>query len=408
MSTTQRPPYDLVESFDTITYRLPRRPRGAIAVVGAVLLVVGLLPLGFGSAFLGVMFWMARGGPVQFLLMAALMSVVPLIFVALGLAILFAGLHAIVGRDEVGISPGDVRGIMRAGPFRWTRSVRRDRLRQFTVVRSATPPVAAGLAPGNEFNLRAELEGGKSKILLRSYPHDVVLALAADLAMRCKTLPMDAADFVETPPKVVVREESDVPTDIRERDTQPPDSAAILERSEGYLRISLPPAGFWRGSPAFIKFFVFFWCAITSLLVVAFTVTVWTGGKVERQGGFPESNWFLVLFFTPFVLIGIGGLLGLIHCGRRRAELTVSGQDLAIDRWEWFRATHRQWRRDELRSLGVHVQEHRDSENGTTWIHTLRIVPRDGEPAGFLSYRPKAELEWIATTLRRSLQLPSG
>ncbi|MDB5349530.1 MAG: hypothetical protein JWN86_777 [Planctomycetota bacterium] len=408
MSETSNQPFEIVESFDLVSYRPPRQGAPIVAVFGVVLTLIGLIPLGCGIGFLGlILYAMRSSSPAEIVLFAMLTAIVPLVFIAAGLALIFIGLYMITGRDEVVLTNRDVRTVMHVGPFHWARSMRRDRLRQFTVVQRLDAEQSPALAH-SRWSLRAEDDRGRSKDLLRAYPHDLLRALADDLAVRSRTLPLDSAEMFDVPGKVVVREESDVPTDVRQRVEQPVGSTATLETLKDGIRISIPPKGFRQGSSFFAKVFVIFWCLITGIMTTTFASVILSGGEIKREGGFPQSNWFLVLFFTPFVLIGIGGVLTLIQGARRRADLTVSGGSLQIERWEWFRTKRDQWPRDALRSLGVHVRKNVDSEGATTYENSLRIEFKDGIPVSVLSRYGKTELEWVATMLRRALDLPSN
>ena len=401
--------FEVVETFDCVTYRLPRQSSWAMQLGGAILAFFSLFPLGMGIAFeafaLRFVLMAARQASIAFSLFTLLLALFPLIFIALGLGLLFLGLYLVAGRDEVRLTPSLLRIVMVVGPLRWSKKIRRERIRGLTVVEtiSLSDSNSLKIFHGATHTLRVEDDRGRTKNLLRPYPHEMIRELADDLATRSKTMPLDSSDIQQVQAKVLVTEESDIPTDIRDRDRQPTTSSAILEQTTDGIRIELPAKGFWRGSSAYAKFFVFFWCSMTTLLVSGFTYTVWTGGKIEREPGFPQSNWFLVLFFSPFVLVGIVGILILIHRGRRRIEFVVSKSGLAIERWARFRTTRQEWHRDELRSIRVGVETRSTEEDTTCLVNSLSIQPKAGKPITVLAENEKSELEWIATTLRANL-----
>jgi hypothetical protein len=407
--TEPRPLFEAVESLDGATYRLPRQPSPFRTIGGVVLILLSLFPAGMAAAFAGFVLRVVGVASTMALLVALACGLFSLVLLAVGLALLFLGLYSIVGRDELIVSPAAIRAVLRVGPLRWSRSVGRDRLRRLTVVRSLTEETAARMGPsGATYTLRAEDDRGRKTRLLRPYPYELVRALADAVAALCKMIPPDSADAFAVGAPVSVAEDSEVATDVRDREDQPASSSAILERTADGLRVVIPPMGFWRGSSPFAKEFVFFWCTSTAVVTTVIAAILLSGGEIRKGPGVPRSNWFLVLFFTPFVLIGIGGILYLINGGRRWASLTVRGGVFAIERREWFRTRRSAWRRDELRSVGVQVRADSDAEGGTGYVTTLRIEAEDGEPLSILAHRDKAELEWIATALREALRLPSG
>jgi hypothetical protein len=406
-------PFEVVDSPDRVTYRLPRQPSGPLAIVGGFLVIFALVVLGMGTMFVGLVTGFSAkvngAGLRYFAPVLLFFTIILLCFLAIGFAVLFFGLYLIAGRDEIVLDPSHLASVMIAGPFRWSRRVRRERIRQFTVVESmASSDVhSTQVFHGATHTLRVEVEDGRARALLRPYPHECIRALADDLANRCKTMPIDSLDIQAVPASVAVNEESDVPTEIRDREEQPSSSSAIVEQTAGGLRIELPAKGFWRGSPIFAKVFVFFWCTIVGLLITVFTATALAGGKAGKGPGNPPSNVFLVLFFTPFVLVGLGGILGLVHSGRKRAEFVATRTRLAIERWEWFRTKRQEWDREDLKAIHVGVETRASGEDSTRLVNTLVIEPKSGKPVLLLAEREKAELEWLATTLRSELGCPA-
>jgi hypothetical protein len=97
------------------------------------------------------------------------------------------------------------------------------------------------------------------------------------------------------------------------------------------------------------------------------------------------------------------------HVFSRRAQLSVSGGVLTVRwthlLWSWCRV----WRRGELGEVRA-VSEFGPTDVGQEWRQYLDIQPsgrRRSDPRRLLYWREKAELDWIATTLRRSLRLPA-
>ena len=397
-------PFERIEEFDRVTYRLPRQPSALLFAVGVLIGLFSLFPIGMAATFVFFVLKVARETNGAFLIIALIFGIFPLFIFTIGLAMLFLAMYLMFGRDEVVLDPKRLRAVMVVGPLRWSRGMRRERLRQVTVVRSEMPGSPSTEASGETHGLRAEDDRGRKKVLLRPYPYPLVRALADDLARRSGTMPLASLDIQDVPAKVLVGEDSDVAGEIHQRPEKPASSLAIVEPAGDGLRIILPAKGFWRGSSVFAKVFVVFWCTILSVMISAFTYTILSGGKIERKGGFPESNWFLVLFFTPFVLVGIGGILTLIHLGRRKAEFTVSAAVLIVERWEWFREQRDEWRREDIQSIRADATSHVDSESHQRrWVYSLRVNTTSGDDRSILANREKSELEWLATTLRATI-----
>jgi hypothetical protein len=72
-----------------------------------------------------------------------------------------------------------------------------------------------------------------------------------------------------------------------------------------------------------------------------------------------------------------------------------------------FGTRKREWAARDLVDIRVQSELNQDSEVGDSWTTALHVQPKEGKPHCLLSYRDKAELEWIATLLRQALGLCS-
>jgi hypothetical protein len=109
--------------------------------------------------------------------------------------------------------------------------------------------------------------------------------------------------------------------------------------------------------------------------------------------------WPVVLVMAPLLAAVLS----------RRAELSARGGVLTV-RWAHLLfARCRAWRREDLADLRA-VSERVTSDGNKAWSQHLAIRPHDfaaPAPRHLLYWCEKAELEWIATTLRRALTLPA-
>jgi hypothetical protein len=233
--------------------------------------------------------------------------------------------------------------------------------------------------------------------------HDRVrlLVLAGELARCAKALRATAAKALMLPtprPLDVIDQESlDV---ISDRDEQPAGSTTTLERHADGVTIAVPPLG-CRGflkEPGLI--------ALGLLAALNAWIAVGSAAAVRRDGlvgvfTFEGSIlvWPLVLFVTLMLTYELG----------RRAQLSARGNVLILRWTNLLRPRYRVWRRDELALVRV-VSERSDSDAGVSWVQCLEILPRDlqaSAPRYLLAWCKKAELQWIASTPRRSQRLPA-
>jgi WD40 repeat protein len=335
----------------------------------------------------------------------------------LGAFLIYKGLCGLYGHCEILVQNGRLHAIERCGPLRWTQRCDLTRIDGFRVeydVASGTPrslgettyvpaaltrdPALRGLA-----RLKADLYRGKTTTICTGYPRQWLLPLAEALSRCCPRLGLDLPAG-EGQPRV--SEESLNPTVIAERFRQPSNSTARVEQEGGVFTIHIPPAGLWRGMnrPMLI------WCLGWNVFVWPFTAIFLPAafaGKVEVEGAKdPLHPAWAICFLVPFWLVGIGSLIGLIHCAGRRTRFTFSPTQLAIEQVGVFSRKEHSWPVSSLRSIQVQSKYKSDSEGGGSWATSLVVQPQEGEPLSLLDYRPKPELEWLATALREVLAVP--
>jgi hypothetical protein len=97
-------------------------------------------------------------------------------------------------------------------------------------------------------------------------------------------------------------------------------------------------------------------------------------------------------------------------------EVVVTGGRLLVVRSGLFGSRRSEWSREELADVRVacdrraRIGEGKKRSAYYPWQIDLRVVPRDGADVNVLTYREgdtrKADLEWMATVLRRTLRMP--
>jgi hypothetical protein len=404
-----------------IFFRLPRRPTGNWRWLAAVPLVLGLLVASFPIA--GIVFFLKVGGQPKdelwwFAIFGPLGCHGPICF-PLGAYLVFRGLCGLYGHCELLVRDGRLHAVERCGPLRWTR--RRDLTgvnglrveydlafgRPRSLGETTYLPAALTRDPKLRClaQLKADLGNGKTTTICTGYPREWLLPLAEALSRCCPRLGLDLPAGDSQPP---VSEESLNPAVIVDRYRQPSNSTALVEQEGDVITIKIPPAGlFCSMSPIMLV-----WCLGWNVLVWPFTVLFLPAafaGKVDVEGAAdPLKPGWAICFLTPFWLVALGSLLGMIHCARRRATFIISPTQLTIEDVGLYGCSRHVWPANSLRSIQVESKFKSDSEGGGSWSISLVVQGHEDKPFSFLEYRPKPELEWLATLLREVLGLRSS
>jgi hypothetical protein len=241
---------------------------------------------------------------------------------------------------------------------------------------------------------------GASAIVAYWYPMEWLTPLAAELARRGEAEVVQEGSA--TTGLVRVSEESLHPKHIHDRPEQPSASDAVLEETIQGMTISIPPPGVYRGNGAFFCTWCTIWCGILIPFTLGFVPAAFLGLVKWNDGPRTVSPAFALCFLTPFWLVGLGSLLALCQNGYRRARLAVEGSRLTIEEHGVLGSFRREWESGSLRNVEV-TAEYLSDDGPDRLKAKLRIVPAEGEPFDCLDHRPKPELEWIATRLRRQL-----
>jgi hypothetical protein len=405
MAVALPPEIVFTETDDRIHYRMPRPDFGLGRFAGCFPIGCGCIPAVMGGAFIAfAVTILMHDAPWEVILIGSLMLLIPLAFLLAGLALIFYGGWMLAGHQEIELTASHVRAAMRLGPLRWSGRRSRGALKQFTVVKGDQGGVPQ---PGKNL-LQAECEGSKPLRLAVAYPEQWLHALAKDLKRACRALPAEAPGEA-----VGVAEESTSPHDIRSRTERPVNSRVVLEEEADGVRLVVLPPGIWQGSNKFFVLWTFLWWAF----LVPFTAIFGTAavrGDVHNEHGEPVSATCSLLFLVPFWLVAVGFLAAIVFRGRFRTVLTVADGRLAVVQTGLLGPRRWQWSREEIADvLAVCDRRSRVGEGKKNpyypWLIDLRVVPRDGADVNLISYREgdsrKADLEWVATVLRRALRL---
>ena len=195
------------------------------------------------------------------------------------------------------------------------------------------------------------------------------------------------------------------PTTIIARNSQPSDSTALVRNDGDQLIIDLPRPSHWRSVHFAFLMFCLVWNGLLTLFTCLFTIAAFAG-KIQSDDPAEQAPiWVLVLFLIPFYLIGGVSLTYWIGMSRRWARIVLSAETLQVTDHKLWKTTTTEWPTDQIVAVRALSQKHENDEE-VTWSQGLLIEPLEGVPLAFLEWRPKSELEWLATTLCQALKLP--
>ena len=310
------------------------------------------------------------------------------IFVALICLPALLGLFILCGRCRVEWRDQRLAVVDYVGPLRWRRRIPRKPVNRFTVkVANATAngkPLGTGPL-ADLAALVAEFAEGRPRILVIGYPRDWLSELAGDLSTR-----VGASLSTTAAPEVIVEDARENPPQFADA-PKPSDTRIRVEsRLDGFV-MAIPAPGLAKGSYGLFPFAII-WCVIIGV-ITALTLF----GKNRSLGS--------SLGFVPFWLAGLGLTIAAIHMGKRRATLAVEGGNLKCVQIGPFGTKQREWRRGEIAAIRA---DRSGMEVNNRQVIELQIHPVSGRKVGLFGGRDDDELRWIASELRRALNVPAS
>lgn len=368
--------------------------------MGAVPFVFGLVFSGFALVWLNLaLAGMSRQGDHPFWWWGYLIPILfSFPFLAAGCIPMALGLCAMFGVTEIELNQKELRTVERIGFLRWTRAHTREGIRQFrishTLVRHQNETSGVTRDTTSDFT-RLYVEFGASKpfLLAGGYP-DAWLKWVAD-ALAARALPSYLAANPESHQPVLVENVTLGAADLVAGNvfTQPA-SSTITFSTEGERHVfTVPPLGVIKGSKG-LFFFGLLWCCF---MVVFSSCTV-----LGRLGDDSEPLFPWILFNIGFWGIGIGLLLGAFNMGKRRAMISVDPHQLAIAQITLFGHRKWEWSREQIKAIRLGPS---GMEVNNRPVNELQIHPVVGKKMGIFSERDDDELRWLATQLRKTLQV---
>lgn len=366
---------------------LPVRQLGPLRTIGFVLLGIGLFTMLFMIAWIrGSLSGLLSGGEMGpfgwFELVFALFGL-PGLFMGLGL--LAAGMAILRGRTyaEIAVSGGALSVVERCGIFRWTRRWKLGATPQL-VVASFTPRRDRIMHGENEAFCALQVDDvPKPWIVTIGYPRTLLMDAARRIAAALPRTGSAAAL------PILVREirNNDLVDEPEVSPVQPAGSNAIMQDVPGGLAITFPPAGLMKGTRGFFLF---------SLLWLVFSLTGFLAFAMAESVDGSRAGAFLMM--SLFVAIGLGMLAISIHLGRRQVVLIALADRFAFSQTSPLRRSQAHVAREDIATIrvgpsGVEVNDRP--------VMQLQVVRKTGQSVGLLGGRDLAELQWLASLLRR-------
>ncbi|MEM9347889.1 MAG: hypothetical protein AAGB26_14875 [Planctomycetota bacterium] len=395
-------------------WQLPRRPWGAGWFMPYIFIAAGIAV----TAIFGI------NGPVTLPkfskdMITATFDLVWLIgevFATLGgFIVMLVGLALRYAQTTVTLTHNQLTTTDCFGPLGWTRRIDTTRITGFEInvgtsstnggpqvpMENVTMLIARTDLPMRSSGKQSPKNKKRDFIIAWGYPKTWMQQLADALTAGSEIINPQLSGLETT---TTIGSPDDVGDDC-ERPVDPPEKTnIILQRENDGLTITIPPDGFIRGCKG-LGCFAVMWNGFILLMLGLVVYAMLTPNNPNTSG--PDSPWVL-LFFLPFIAIGIGLTVFCIHSSKSHEGLVVIGQGpdavVAYYRHSPIRKPRDlNWPVSELSHIRV------DDSNMTINdepVRELKIYPKQGKPIELLIQLNDHELDWIAYEIRRQSGLP--
>jgi hypothetical protein len=293
MSAELPPDIRVVEADGSTRYILPRPALGMSLMMGGILFVFGLFPIGMGAWFLNKELHDVGPAPGPARIGLVVFLACPSCFILIGGLLSLLGVWLLAGHSEIVLTADEIVSAFRLGPIAWRGRRQRRLVRRLVVERASR-----GTGPGAELaSLFAETDAGRPLLLAFFYSPDWLTPLADDLARRWDTL--------------------DNPLPVLQR--------ATGQAASRRWRRDRPPEG-QRPMPSWSLFVwgsVFFGVGVFFFVLILQALLRGDAGD-NLQGAYP---WKCLWILFPIAFI-VPGALALLHLFRRRKTAGLSPEQL--------------------------------------------------------------------------------
>jgi hypothetical protein len=394
MSLTRFPEIRSEHWPDRVTLQFPLRRIGRLRWAGLVPMLFGfalaLLPASWIWSFVRQSFHGKMHG-LEFVLL-----LFPLVFVVAGFVPFRLGLFILCGRSRLKVTRDHIK-VTELAPFVWrTRKVRVAdiaRLEWTDATHSKNPGSDSSFPQfiGRLGALSASLKKGGSKLLLIGYPgewmEEVGKELSGFLQFTSTSVPVER---VETLPLSSGSEPAGALADL---ETQPAGSKIKIDGADPGrgLTFHVPPLGF-ASKTAGLVVFSLIWLGIVGVIT-------FVAARPTRQLHFGEPLLFLSLFW----MVGLAMLYFSLRMALRRATITSDGSQLTVIQRGVAKSKTFSWPRTDIRAIKAAETSMKINEKP---VLELQVFFSSGKK-GLLGGRDEQELRWLASELRKKLNVPA-
>jgi hypothetical protein len=203
----------------------------------------------------------------------------------------------------------------------------------------------------------------------------------------------------------------DGPAPFRERPNAPTGCRIVEEPLSRGVQFVIPPAGLRHPN---VRYYFILGLGYLAVALVVGTVLQFIFDEVDDE----VRKSLSLLWFVPilFGLGAIGGVEEAIRRARRQVTLTVAGDTLSVRQTSLYGTRQREWPRFRIadvrvgdtlegRRIGPRTRRAVLDRSDPTW--ELHIHVKDGTIVRLLDGYGDADLQWLATALRRALGEPT-
>lgn len=177
---------------------------------------------------------------------------------------------------------------------------------------------------------------------------------------------------------------------------QPAGTIITMEQIENATIYRVPPVGIMKVGT--FLWFSIIWIVISTVVFSGFIYATLEGNNND------VPLWIPILLGLIFISIGVGLFVGAINVGRRSSIFGVANGLLWIERISIFGKKTMQFEKENIRSIAIGPS---GTEVNDVPVMELQIKAI-GETVGMLSQFSESEIEWLADSLRRRLDVDSN
>ncbi len=396
-------------------YELPQRHVGCLRVAAWPIIIFSVFNAVFGiyiSLIGSGLFTTSENGSSSTGPLVVLFGIVWFLIMLLPVLL---GCFMIGGHNTIEVHNEWLIAAHHSGPLRLWRKMLINNIRTFQIKTGNPGNKLSGIHPMIG-TLKADLVGGQRRIIAWGYHRDTLQALAQHLTERFQ-LHVDITLLDPRHASIPIEEQSSDPESLIEglgklthKKIKPLDVPNIpqgpdvnapkptytdvrLELHKNGLTFTIPSVGIRKGSKGILAF------SLSWNLFMALFTGLWFAGHRSTQGW---NSYIVLMCLTTLWGLGIATLIAAINIGKRRAIIDVVGETLLISHQSIFKIKQQEVHRDNIESIRL---EYCGKESDDVPILNLQINCKQGKMITMLNQLSNNELAWIASELRKALNL---